>query len=71
MYDRRDAMTVTLTIGHGAAASNVPKNLVQAAAMLVCHYYDNREAAVVGAAAVEVPFGVRQLIGISRAGWVR
>jgi uncharacterized phage protein (predicted DNA packaging) len=40
----------------------VPERAKQAARMLAAHYYENREAALIGSGASEVPFGVVELL---------
>lgn len=39
-----------------------PKDVQEAILQLVGHFYENREASLVGIAAEEIPFGVWQLI---------
>jgi uncharacterized phage protein (predicted DNA packaging) len=45
----------------------VPADLRQAVLMLVGHWYENREATLVGVSADEVPFGVQAIIDQHRA----
>lgn len=42
-------------------ALHVPDQLMQALLLLVAHWFENHEAAVMGGGAVELPFGVRDL----------
>lgn len=58
---RADAVTVTWTCGYGAA-DDVPESIRQAALLLIGHWYANRETAVVGVSANEVPLAVDALI---------
>lgn len=64
MYQRPDAVTVTWKAGYGAAGTDVPANIVQAARLLAGHFYQYRDEAA------EVPPSVEALIGLSRVGWV-
>lgn len=50
---RRDAVTVAFDAGYGTAA-DVPQAIKQALLLLVGHYYENREASVVGAGSFTV-----------------
>lgn len=60
--DRADAVTITYTVD----ASNEP-SLLQAVRLLTSHWYENREA---GAdRAMELPFGVPEIINMNAAGW--
>lgn len=61
-YDRDDAVTVTAIYGYGDAAANVPAVIKHAALLLLGHWYENREAVVVGTSAVELPAGVMKLL---------
>lgn len=63
---REDAVTVTFEAGY----ETIPDPLKTAVLMLVGHLYENREAATVGAVAVPVPFGVQEMVGLYRLGWV-
>lgn len=44
----------------------LPAAVEQAVLMLAAHWYENREAAVVGATASTIPFGVHQLLSPHR-----
>jgi len=50
-----------------AEMDTVPADLKEAVRMLVGHLYENREAALVGIAAEEVPFGVWDIVNQHRA----
>lgn len=50
-----------------AEVAIVPADLRQAVLMLIGHFYENREASLVGVSAEEVPFGVREIIDAHRA----
>ena len=63
-YNRRDGLQVTVTAGYGASASDVPEAIRQAVMLLAGHWYENREAVVLGRimAPTELPFAVSALI---------
>lgn len=61
-YDRRDAVILTGVFGYGATAAEVPAAIKHAAKMLLLHWYENREAVVVGTIATELPMGVSRLL---------
>jgi len=56
-----NAVIITFTAGYGAAASNVPQAIKQAALLLVAHWYVNREAVVEESLAI-IPVGVASLL---------
>ncbi|WP_297842912.1 phage head-tail connector protein [uncultured Roseibium sp.] len=66
VYDRSDAFSVSFVAGYGAASA-VPVELVQAARLLVAHWYENRENSAV--AMHEMTDGASSLINLSRKGW--
>lgn len=55
----------TLASGFGSS-SGVPEDVQEAILQLVGHFYENREATLVGVTAEEIPFGVWQLIAAHR-----
>ena len=55
----------TLASGFGGS-SGVPEDMREAILQLTGHFYENREASLVGVSAEEVPFGVWQLIAPHR-----
>lgn len=59
---RPDAVTIVYTAGYGAAGSDVPAPFRQAMKMLISYWYDHRDAVSAGAM-VEVPLGVKALLG--------
>lgn len=61
------AVRITFAAGHGAAASNVPQRSIQAIKLLIGHWYENREATVMGGIPREVPFALESLIYLDRA----
>lgn len=62
---------VTYVAGYGDSAEDVPARYIQAAKLLVGHYYENREAVVVGQgfSALEVPLAVRFLLMLDRGSY--
>lgn len=61
-YDRDDAVTITGVFGYGAAATSVPAAIKHAALLLLGHWYENREAAIVGTIVSDLPMGVMRLL---------
>lgn len=55
------AITIRFIAGY-PTASTVPQTFKQAILLLVGHWYENREAAVVGTIATKVPFAVEALL---------
>lgn len=47
----------------GPDQDEIPPALVEAVCQLAAHWYENREAALVGVNAQEIPFGVWQIVG--------
>jgi uncharacterized phiE125 gp8 family phage protein len=58
----QNAVTVRFVAGYGAAASSVPETLRQAMLLLVGHFYENREALVVGTISGAISFAVDSLL---------
>lgn len=56
-----NAVAVTFVAGYGAAA-DVPGEIALAIKMLVAHFYENRELAVIGTIVNELPMGVSSLL---------
>jgi len=63
---RPDAVTVTWTAGYGESPDDVPDQFRVAALQIIGHWYSNREAVTHGSQAVEVPWGLRQIIASMR-----
>ncbi len=63
---RAECIAVTFVAGYGPAPSDVPAAIRQAILMLAAHWYENREAAVVGTITTDLPFAVSALIGPHR-----
>ncbi|WP_276118386.1 head-tail connector protein [Pararhizobium qamdonense] len=49
-----------------AAMTEVPADLKEAVRLLTGHFYENREASIVGVSAEEIPFGLWDLINPHR-----
>lgn len=60
--DRMNTVTITYTAGYGAAGSAVPRPLRQAMLLLISHWFEHREAVVVGTGTSELPLAVKMLI---------
>ena len=65
---REDAIKITYTAGYGAA-SDVPAGIKHALLMLIGHWYENREAVVIGTITATTPMAFAVLIGNERVGW--
>ena len=46
----------------GEDQEEVPASLIEAIYQLAAHWYENREATIIGVSGQELPFGVRQII---------
>jgi uncharacterized phiE125 gp8 family phage protein len=57
-----DMVTVELVAGYGEASANVPAPLKEAVKQLAAHWYENREAVLVGVNAQAIPLGLFDLI---------
>lgn len=64
----RSAVTVTLQAGYGTA-DDVPAPLCEAIKQLAAHWYENREAVLIGTQAFALPLSLFDLVGPYRA-WV-
>lgn len=62
LYERLDAIAVDFIAGFGGDATSVPAKIIRAAKLLIGHYYENREASIVGTSVAEQPLGVASLI---------
>ena len=62
---RQNAVVIRFVAGYGAAAS-VPESIKAAVKLLVGHWYENREAAIVGTSAAAVPMAVESLLWMER-----
>ena len=61
-YDQMNTVTITYTSGYGAAGSSVPRPIRQAILLLVSHWFENREAVLVGTISAELPMAVKMLL---------
>jgi uncharacterized phiE125 gp8 family phage protein len=61
LADREDAVIVTMICGYGPAASDVPADIRQAAALLAAHLYEHREA-VAPVQFHQLPLGAQWLL---------
>ena len=59
--NRVECVRVTYQAGY-ASADKVPRGIVQAAKLLLGHYFENREATLVGVPAQELPLGIKSLL---------
>lgn len=60
-----DAFKIQYTAGY----DNMPEDIEQALHLLVSHFYENREAVIVGTSVVKIPFSVESLLYPYKAGW--
>jgi len=58
---QNDAVTVVYTAGYGGA-SDVPQEIKQAILLLAAHWYENREASIVGVSASTIPLAVDSIL---------
>lgn len=63
------AVQVEFVAGYGGAEA-APQPIMQAMRLLVGHFYENREASVVGTSAAPLPFAVDALLAPYRTSWV-
>lgn len=59
--DHVDAVRVTLVVGYGDAAEDVPAEIRHAMKLMISELYNNRELAVVGASVADAPVTVKTL----------
>jgi uncharacterized phiE125 gp8 family phage protein len=66
-----DAIEITFLAGYGTNPGDVPGPIRRAISLLASHFYENREATMVGTTVVELPLGVEALISQYIAeGWI-
>lgn len=67
------AITVTYVAGYGSLPTNVPGQLRQAVLMLTGHWYENREAVLIGQGYTQgnVPFALQSIILLNRVNFWR
>lgn len=56
------AVTITFVAGYGSQASDVPQAIRQAILLVLGHWYEHRELAVVGTSVVELPRSAEWLL---------
>lgn len=61
-YSRPDAVRATWTAGYGTTADTVPAAIRAAVKLMIGHWYENREAAVIGAPVASLPMAVDALL---------
>lgn len=59
---RPEAVRVTFQAGYGSKSSDVPPAIIHAARLMIGHYYENREASIIGVTAQDLPLGCRALL---------
>lgn len=57
-----NSVIITYVSGYGAAAEDVPQTFKGAMRLLIGHWYENREATIVGQPAREIPLAVERLL---------
>ena len=60
-----DAITIIYVAGYGDDASDIPELIRQGVRLKVAHWYEAREAVVMGASPVELPVGIRRIDGLT------
>lgn len=58
--DRASPVRITFVAGYGDAAADVPQTIIRAAAWLICHWYEHREA--VGVSMSDIPMTVDDMV---------
>ena len=58
---QRDAITIVYVGGYGATASTVPEMVRHSVRLKVAHWYENREAVMVGVSSADLPIGIKRL----------
>ena len=67
--DDGEVITVRATCGYGAGQGDVPQPLRLAMRILIGHWYENREALIIGTIVAEAPLAVESLIAPYRRGF--
>ena len=60
--DSDDMQPMQIVAVHGKASSIVSKSVIAAVRFLVGHFYENRQAVIVGSVATSIPIGVDSLL---------
>jgi len=66
---RPDAIKITLVVGYGDAAEDIPAPLVHAVKLLAAHRFEHREEILIGATPARIPRGIDALLGLYRRRW--
>lgn len=66
---RDDAVTVKYVCGYGSTPASVPPSMRHAIRLLSGHFYENREAFVIGTISKELEFSVSALLGSNGYGY--
>lgn len=61
-----NAITVRIVAGFGIASTTIPEDLTTAIRLLLAHWYENREAVIIGTITATVPLGYDYLIAPHR-----
>lgn len=61
-FDTLNAVTITFVAGYGAAASDVPSDLIHAIRFLIGHWYENREEVLIGKNSTKLPEAAEMLL---------
>ena len=62
LADRTDAVECKYVVGYGSASTDVPNAIIEAIYLTVGHWYQNREAVVVGRQVNTLPMGAKYLL---------
>lgn len=60
VYDRRNAIEIRFVAGYGDA-EDVPEMIKQSIRMKAAHWYENREALIIGVSAMDTPMAAQRL----------
>lgn len=60
VYDKRNAIEIRYVAGYGAASA-VPEGIKQSIRMKAAHWYENREASIVGVSVASTPMAAERL----------
>lgn len=64
--DQVNAVTINFICGWGDAATDVPKSLIAACKLMLGNLFENRESAVIGTIASELPLATKSLLNMHR-----
>ena len=60
--DRTDAIECKYVVGYGTASTDVPNAIIEAVYLTIGHWYQNRQAVVVGSQVNALPMGAKYLL---------